>query len=182
VTHEKFLLRGSPVNFVGHYIFLKVVSCKLLLILTHIRNVIYFVIQKCLTIISGGKVTKFEEKLVEFLKELTEKVQSGKTVDFHLAAKKIKSLYAETLADEFEKLLPDRANRTTKRKLYGAPEKSLRDFTIIERWRNPEGYFISYQLPRKLPKDTEIQQLFTLLNVLSLSVHKYLLCKEICEG
>ena len=128
------------------------------------------------------RTTDFEEKVVKLLERFAEKIQNKETVDFHLVAKKIKSLYVETLTDEFEKLLIDRTNRTAKRKLYGAPEKSLGDFTIVERWKKPEGYFISFQLPRKLPKDTELQQLLTLFNILTLNAHRYLLYKEICGG
>lgn len=125
-------------------------------------------------------MTKFEERAITELERAFKKAKNGESVDPLKLIRKLKELFYETLTEEFTEQVGDSVNVATKRKLYGAPDKSLNLFTVVESRRRPVGYFISLKLSRTLPENTEIKQLFSQLNILSLNAYNYRITKEIC--
>ncbi len=124
--------------------------------------------------------TDFEKQAVKIVENVLEKAKKEKKVDALKVVRKLMSLFFEHITEEFNDLIADSVNVTTKRKLYGSPDKALQLFTVIESRRKPEGYFISLQLARKLPKDTELRQLFSVLNILSLNAYNLWNLKKFC--
>ncbi len=125
--------------------------------------------------------TEFEKRAVKMMEEVLEKAEKEKEkVDALKLIRKVMSMFFEHIAEEFNDLVAGSVNVTTKRKLYGSPDKALQLFTIVESRRKPEGYFISLQLARKLPKDTELRQLFSMLNILALNAYNLWNIKKFC--
>jgi len=125
--------------------------------------------------------TQFEEEAVKLMEKALEDARNGKHMEPLKLVRKLKSLFTETLAEEFYRLVADKVNVATKRKLYGSPDKSLQLFTVIESRRRPEGYFVSLQLARELPKNTELKQLLSSLNLIALNAYNLCNLKRFCK-
>ena len=132
------------------------------------------------TELQDEKLTLFEKQAVKVLEEAFMKNRKGEKVATEKLLKKLKSIWKESIVTEFYRHAAELINVTTKRKLYGAPDKNLLYFTIIESRRKPEGYFISFKLQEKLPKNTELKQIVVLFNLLALNAYNKWNIKQIC--
>jgi len=133
-----------------------------------------------LTVKRKENSTPFEKEAVDLIENLIKEVREGAEVDPLKVIRKLKSLFLENISGEFEEFLASRVNIATKRKLYGSPGKSLNLLTIVESRRRPEGYYISFKLARELPKNTELRQLLSALNIATLNVYNIWNVKRIC--
>jgi len=129
-----------------------------------------------------GERTLFEKQAARVIENAMEEAQKGNKMDPQKLVRKLKSLFVESLSTEFEEYLADLINVTTKRRLYGSPDKSLQMFTIVESRRKPEGYYISFKLVKKLPKNSELKLIFSTLNILALTGYNLWNVKQICFG
>jgi len=124
--------------------------------------------------------TLFEKQAARVIENALEEERKGNRTEPLKVVRKLKSLFVESLAAEFEELLARKVNVATKRRLYGSPDKSLQLLTVIESRRKPEGYFISFKLAKELPRNTELKLILSALNIAALNAYNLWNVRQIC--